>query len=449
MKRKRSTRSTESSTSGSKSGDDDDDNEKNEYSAIISYHYAHYCHSFHTVDKLRLLFNSEKFSDLKVRFPKSNTVLHLHRNVVCQSSEFFEACLRHDMKESNDGGVVTMSEEDDEELMTELLRSCYSVEMTELRDMTRVVPMIQLAKKYQFHVVLPNLARYLMENIDVEMNIFQCLDLVMETSGDSDQNDSDKNESDDDDDDDNDKAGGGGGGMDDMMKQVKTKLQKVLQSSSKRILEEESYLSLDVERWKCALRLMTTWENRLLVYDAVHSWLRHDANNRCVHAIDLMDIVKEVTPPVIFDVSHSESDVSLSVDKRRIKKKTSKNYSSYSLLGTKCNEFSIRLLHQCRMLMVGMAPKTSFNVEKYNFKNSGWYLFCKNGLLYSQDGDREKAYIGRPCHTDGTVIGVKLQDGNLSFSVNGEDKGVAFSGLPDDVYPAFEMFVHQCEFELV
>ncbi len=79
------------------------------------------------------------------------------------------------MKESNDGGIVTMSDEDDEELMTELLRSCYSLQIDFPSDNTRIVPMVQLAQKYQFNALLPNLIRYLASNIDTRTNILQCL----------------------------------------------------------------------------------------------------------------------------------------------------------------------------------------------------------------------------------------------------------------------------------
>ncbi len=63
-------------------------------------------------------------------------------------------------------------------------------------------------------------------------------------------------------------------------------------------------------------------------------------------------------------------------------------------------------------------------------------------------------FLRQPCNTAGTVIGVKLNNGELSYSVNGVDMGVAFRGLPcedddDDIYPAFELFGQDCEFELL
>ncbi len=49
------------------------------------------------------------------------------------------------------------------------------------------------------------------------------------------------------------------------------------------------------------------------------------------------------------------------------------------------------------------------------------------------------------------MIGVKLSNnGELSYSIDGKDKGVAFRGLPnDDMYPAFDLCDPNCEFEFL
>ncbi len=103
--------------------------------------------------------------------------------------------------------------------------------------------------------------------------------------------------------------------------------------------------------------------------------------------------------------------------------------------------------------MVGVAQKTSssFKKEGTNYGTCGWYLYCANGALHSQSGDSNKQYIGKACNQNGTVIGVKLSNsGELSFLVNGEDKGVAFRGLPNnDLYPAFDICDSNCEFEFL
>ena len=101
--------------------------------------------------------------------------------------------------------------------------------------------------------------------------------------------------------------------------------------------------------------------------------------------------------------------------------------------------------------MVGMAPMASFKKDGDNYTSCGWYMSCRYGNLYSQRGAFNKHYVGRTCNTDGTVIGVQLKDGELSFSVIGVDMGVAFRALPnaDQMYPAFDMYEHNCEFEFL
>lgn len=387
----------------------------------------HLDRSSQIIGVLTPMFNNEKFSDLKVRFPKSNHVLHLHRMVICQSSDFFDVCLNSGMREANEG-IVTMSEEDDEEVMTEMLKSCYSPQAKVLGDKMKIVPMIQLVQKYQFNLSLPTLTRYLINNIDVDTNIYQCLDLILD------------------------------GNDNDVSKQVKQKMEVKLQRFAKRILEGGSYMALDFERWRKVLELMVNQENRLLVYDAVYAWLSHDAYNRMAYSPDLFSIVNSAVdrqPKAVmmqlscFDARYCGGKAVLSKNNKRIKKNSGKGRNC-AAMGTKCTKYSIRLIKSCTNLMVGMSPKQSFKKEGNNFNSSGWYLSCQSGEVYSQGDDctGNRTYT-QACNTAGTVIGVKLKNGELRFSVNSIDKGVAFLGLPNDVFPAFDMFERGCEFELL
>ncbi len=373
------------------------------------------------------LFNEEQYSDLKVVFPQSNHTLHLHRNIICSSSDFFKACLSHEMKESNEGGIVTMSEEDDEELMTEMFRACYRFEIDIPNDNTRIVPLIQLAQKYQFNSLLPTLVSHLVRNMDLKTNMLQCLHLDLDSDA--------------------------------QLKEVKKRLEVHLQKSSVKILEGNSYLTLDFLQWRNALQMMVNRENRLLAYDAIQSWIMFDAENRSAHSLVLSNMVKDAAlkkpmDTASFDPEFCGSRATLSHDRKRIKTDGRRNARNCSAMGiSPCKEFSVRLLGNCKNLMIGVASRTntSFQKESENFGTCGWYLYCCNGNLYSQNGDLGTPYMDQLCFKDGTVIGVKLSDsGELSFSVNEVSHGVAFRGLPtDELYPAFDMYNSRCEFEFL
>ena len=371
------------------------------------------------------LFDSEQYSDLKVVFPKSNRTVHLHRNIICPSSEFFKACLSYDMKETSEGGVVTMSEDDDEESMTALFKACYHFEIEVPSDKTRIVPLIQSALKYQFDSMLPTLVQYLVKNIEVKTNVLQCLHLDLDNNV--------------------------------HLKPVKKRLQVELQHSAKKILEGDSYLTLGFHEWRNALQLMVHRENRAVAYDSIHSWIAVDVDNRCAYSFELLQIVKSaVTKEVVasFDAQACGSRATLLNNNLRIRKDGSNGTFNCGALGSKpCTGFSVRLIRNCGNLMIGVATKSNSSYKKdgNNYGTCGYYLYCFNGNLYSERGDYGKQYIDASCSSDGTVIGVKINEhGYLRFSVNGEDKGVAFWGLPlDELYAAFDLWDANCEFEFV
>jgi hypothetical protein len=77
-------------------------------------------------------------------------------------------------------------------------------------------------------------------------------------------------------------------------------------------------------------------------------------------------------------------------------------------------------------VMIGVAPATINQTTTVNYDVSGWYIYANNGSLYSP-GSPSVSYA-----TAGTLIVVKLNRslGQISFSVDGIDKGVAYSSLP-------------------
>jgi len=204
------------------------------------------------------------------------------------------------------------------------------------------------------------------------------------------------------------------------------------------------------------LNLIVHSGNYSSAFVAVHDWIQVDEASRAQYSFALMSAVRKSsklirneedrsTTAVEFQPNYCGSKATLSNSNRRIRIDSSLKEYNCAALGTKCNHFSIRLLNNCTDLMVGVAPQ-GINKEGYNYSNCGWYLDCRSGGLYSQSGDENKAYAHK-CYDNGTVITATLKDGCLSFSVNGVDKGIAFRGLPDNLFPAFDIYDSQCEFE--
>eukprot|EP00298_Acanthocystis_sp_HF-20_P017132 c21673_g1_i4.p1 GENE.c21673_g1_i4~~c21673_g1_i4.p1 ORF type:complete len:106 (+),score=31.51 c21673_g1_i4:1-318(+) len=93
--------------------------------------------------------------------------------------------------------------------------------------------------------------------------------------------------------------------------------------------------------------------------------------------------------------------------------------------------------------MIGLAPKEHFQISgNYNFRTCGWYLYCGNGNLYSQNRDEGREYHGSGLKV-GQIIEVKYDKENerISFVIDGVDRGVAFDNINTqklDLYPAFD-----------
>ncbi len=99
--------------------------------------------------------------------------------------------------------------------MTELFKA-YHFEIDIPSDKTRIVPLCQLAQKYQFNALMPTLVSE--KNIDPRINLLQCLNLDLD--GDA------------------------------QLKPLKERLEVELQTSAVHILEGNSYLTLDIHLWR-------------------------------------------------------------------------------------------------------------------------------------------------------------------------------------------------------
>ena len=141
-----------------------------------------------------------------------------------------------------------------------------------------------------------------------------------------------------------------------------------------------------------------------------------------------------------------------SVDKRNTRIATKINYCNYcTIIGnisiplSTITSWSIRVLkskyNNGNNIFIGVAP-TDINQNICNYDKYGWYISCYESTLwsgsphnYSYSGKEygPKKGIGQYVHT-GDSVGVVMdtKKGELSFTVNGTNLGVAYKGIPLD-----------------
>ncbi len=138
-----------------------------------------------------------------------------------------------------------------------------------------------------------------------------------------------------------------------------------------------------------------------------------------------------------FDSNYCGNVCKLSNNNTRV---TKSNIGWNSVLGTtSVTQFSIRLLTDLNSsLMIGMAPRNGFKKDGYNYNSCGWYFNCYDSTLFSQNGDNYKSYGNneKVKIKKDEIITVKLNEGNLSFFINGKDLGIAYNNLQKNLYPA-------------
>jgi hypothetical protein len=93
--------------------------------------------------------------------------------------------------------------------------------------------------------------------------------------------------------------------------------------------------------------------------------------------------------------------------------------------------------------MIGFGNKNKFNCDRNHCNNYVYYLSTYDGSICSEDkhgtSEREN-YVDAPLEA-GTIIEAIFdsQKQQISFVLNGEDCGVAFSNVEDsELYPAIE-----------
>jgi SPRY domain len=92
------------------------------------------------------------------------------------------------------------------------------------------------------------------------------------------------------------------------------------------------------------------------------------------------------------------------------------------------------------IITIGFAPSKFFDVSKQNYDSCGWYLWLYDGTLFSQNGDRNRAYNSRCIAGDTITCIYNASTCEISFEKNGVSLGVAFTNVKgEDIAPAVEL----------
>jgi len=122
------------------------------------------------------------------------------------------------------------------------------------------------------------------------------------------------------------------------------------------------------------------------------------------------------------------------------------------IIGNVCDpsSFKLKILNRVSgCVMVGLSPTSNFKKNAQNYTTSGWYMYIHNGGLYSQNGDSSRAH--RSAVDNNSIIEVLYDKNNktISFGVNNDTPSVAFTNVPNNIYPALDMYEQNASIELI
>lgn len=134
-------------------------------------------------------------------------------------------------------------------------------------------------------------------------------------------------------------------------------------------------------------------------------------------------------------------NLELSNENKRLRRTTSKGWDM--VIGNKSvHSYYVKPIDSNPniYLRIGMAPRTIDVNDSGNFDQFGYYLLA-NGRTYDHRDQNVRNYTNRV--SVDSIIGVHWNRENctISFSVNGENKGIAFENIPkdEDLFPCIEI----------
>jgi hypothetical protein len=190
------------------------------------------------------------------------------------------------------------------------------------------------------------------------------------------------------------------------------------------------------------------------------SGLTKEQKFRLVEELDYYQIslsdAPSLVPPVTksssfsWDSQKKGSNIELSNNNTIVTKFGANDWNSSTILGSESvTSYKVKVLNGGDGgFMIGLAPNTINSYASSNHMKCGWYLFGINGKLWSQ-GDCGCAYTGAINLNDIIEVYYHKENGTISFSINGQDKGTAYH-LPKhlDLYPCLEIRSPGCTMEI-
>jgi hypothetical protein len=206
-------------------------------------------------DTLRNAFNNpDSFSDMEINFRTSNCVLKTHRFVLALASDYFSAIIRSTYIDQKKFKLDIDTE--DEILFTNLIKSIYTGDI-DVPDVASVIPMLNMAAKYQLKQQELILAEYLVQNITKE-NVFQCLALDSER---------------------------------DLYKDVFAKVKKIMSECSRDLLKGDAILDLDHTQFVVVIDAIVSNDVSDVVHDTLEKWIAYDEKKRISYTYELLKLV--------------------------------------------------------------------------------------------------------------------------------------------------------------
>lgn len=109
-----------------------------------------------------------------------------------------------------------------------------------------------------------------------------------------------------------------------------------------------------------------------------------------------------------------------------------------SLIADGVADWGVKVINSWNMdIYVGVAPCDIYYIDTKDIAIYGWYVHLRSGSLYSSVPHKFEGvrYLEKGFVKQGDVVGcqVDVTEKSVSFSVNGEDEGVAYSGIYTDI----------------
>ena len=113
-------------------------------------------------------------------------------------------------------------------------------------------------------------------------------------------------------------------------------------------------------------------------------------------------------------------------------------WNSAVLGSSRVPEFQVKI-EETGHMMIGLASSNGFQIHGKNHVSSGYWMYAITGNLYSAK-DSGRLYFNRLSNGDTVTVIYNQKKKEINFEVNGNDCGIAFEEVNEELYPAVEMW---------